>query len=349
MTPLVYVYAVLDAARGEWGAVSLELPSGIEALPVRLLAAGPLAAAVSDVPSAEFDEAPLNAHVRDLAWLGPRALAHQQVNAALLESAEALLPLAFGAVFRAKEGVRAFLDRERGELLERLQHVRGRGEWVVAVRRDEAAALADLERSEPALASLIDTASASAPGRAYLLRKRVEEARARRSASVMPSPSPSRAGRRAGGRERDDRAARGADRRSRAATRPAHPRRDIRRTACVTKGERGTRSMPVERAPGGTSLIDVLDRILDKGIVIDAWVRVSLVGIDLITVEARIVVASIDTYLRYAEAMGITAPVARPPVGTAIRDELAPGEELSASVTPEGETTITRTRARPRP
>ena len=69
---------------------------------------------------------------------------------------------------------------------------------------------------------------------------------------------------------------------------------------------------PVERAPGGTSLIDVLDRVLDKGIVLDAWVRVSLVGIDLITDEARVVVASIDTYLRYAEAMGITAPIARP-------------------------------------
>ncbi len=72
--------------------------------------------------------------------------------------------------------------------------------------------------------------------------------------------------------------------------------------------------MAVERAPGGTSLIDVLDRILDKGIVVDAWVRISLVGIDLITVEARIVVASIDTYLKYAEAVGITAPVSRPAV-----------------------------------
>jgi gas vesicle structural protein len=63
--------------------------------------------------------------------------------------------------------------------------------------------------------------------------------------------------------------------------------------------------MPVERAPGGSSLIDVLDRILDKGIIIDAWVRISLVGIDLITVEARVVVASIDTYLRYADALGL--------------------------------------------
>ena len=67
--------------------------------------------------------------------------------------------------------------------------------------------------------------------------------------------------------------------------------------------------MPVERASGGSSLIDVLDRVLDKGIVIDAWVRVSLVGIDLITVEARVVVASTDTYLKYSEAVGATTPV----------------------------------------
>ncbi len=70
--------------------------------------------------------------------------------------------------------------------------------------------------------------------------------------------------------------------------------------------------MAVERAPGGSSLIDVLDRVLDKGIVIDAYVRVSLVGIDLVTVEARVVVASIETYLKYSEAVGITAPMARP-------------------------------------
>lgn len=70
--------------------------------------------------------------------------------------------------------------------------------------------------------------------------------------------------------------------------------------------------MAVERSPGGSSLIDVLDRVLDKGIVIDAWVRVSLVGIDLVTVEARVVVASIDTYLKYSEAVGMTAPGSRP-------------------------------------
>jgi len=88
--------------------------------------------------------------------------------------------------------------------------------------------------------------------------------------------------------------------------------------------------MPVERAPGGTSLIDVLDRILDKGIVIDAWVRISLVGIDLITVEARVVVASIDTYLRYAEAIGITAPVSRPAFGPGGREDVLSSAETAA-------------------
>jgi hypothetical protein len=70
--------------------------------------------------------------------------------------------------------------------------------------------------------------------------------------------------------------------------------------------------MAVERVSGGSSLIDVLDRVLDKGIGIDAWVRISLVGIDLITVEARVVVASIDTYLKYADAVGLVGLVSRP-------------------------------------
>jgi hypothetical protein len=91
--------------------------------------------------------------------------------------------------------------------------------------------------------------------------------------------------------------------------------------------------MPVERAAGGTSLIDVLDRVLDKGIVIDAWVRVSLVGIDLITVEARVVVASIDTYLKYSEAVGQAAPASRPTVEARAYEELvAENEALRAEI-----------------
>ena len=51
------------------------------------------------------------------------------------------------------------------------------------------------------------------------------------------------------------------------------------------------------------TLIDVLDRVLDKGIVIDAWARMSVVGIDLVTLEMKVVVASIDTYLMYSDRL----------------------------------------------
>jgi hypothetical protein len=70
--------------------------------------------------------------------------------------------------------------------------------------------------------------------------------------------------------------------------------------------------MAVEKTVASTSLAEVVDRILDKGIVIDAWVRVSLVGIELLAIEARVVVAGVDTYLKYAEAVGLTASAAAP-------------------------------------
>jgi gas vesicle structural protein len=55
--------------------------------------------------------------------------------------------------------------------------------------------------------------------------------------------------------------------------------------------------------PSPSGLADVIDTILDKGLVIDAYIRVSLVGIEVLTIDARIVVASVDTYLRFAEAV----------------------------------------------
>ena len=70
--------------------------------------------------------------------------------------------------------------------------------------------------------------------------------------------------------------------------------------------------MTIATQPGGgnstrpqpSGLADVIDTILDKGLVIDAYVRVSLVGIEVLTIDARIVIASVDTYLRFAEAVG---------------------------------------------
>jgi hypothetical protein len=91
--------------------------------------------------------------------------------------------------------------------------------------------------------------------------------------------------------------------------------------------------MAVERASGGSSLIDVLDRVLDKGIVIDAWVRVSLVGIDLITVEARVVVASIETYLKYSEAVGQMPAMSAKPIDIKAHEALlAENASLKAQI-----------------
>ena len=70
----------------------------------------------------------------------------------------------------------------------------------------------------------------------------------------------------------------------------------------MTVQAQATQNRYLER-PAPSSLADVVDTILDKGLVIDAYVRVSLVGIELLTIDARIVVASVDTYLRFAQAV----------------------------------------------
>ena len=64
-----------------------------------------------------------------------------------------------------------------------------------------------------------------------------------------------------------------------------------------------TASNYLQRAPSPSGLADVIDVILDKGLVIDAYVRVSVIGIEVLTIDARIVIASVDTYLRFAEAV----------------------------------------------
>jgi Gas vesicle protein len=95
----------------------------------------------------------------------------------------------------------------------------------------------------------------------------------------------------------------------------------------------------VERGSSGSSVIDVLDRVLDKGIVIDAWVRVSLIGIDLVTVEARVVVASIETYMRYSEL------VHRPAMETTVKQ--IPSQRLQVQLA-DGAPSVPKTARRGR-
>ena len=83
---------------------------------------------------------------------------------------------------------------------------------------------------------------------------------------------------------------------------------------------------PVRKMGDSASVAELVGVILDKGIVIDAWTRVPLLGIEILTVEARVVVASIDSYLRYAEAIGLT-PLAAPPPGPQVTSGRQPPSE----------------------
>src|SRR3954471_6841841 len=78
---------------------------------------------------------------------------------------------------------------------------------------------------------------------------------------------------------------------------------DSREVYPMAIATQGTASNYLQRAPSPSGLADVVDLILDKGLVIDAFIRVAVIGIELITIDARIVIASVDTYLRFAEAV----------------------------------------------
>jgi hypothetical protein len=164
---LVYVYAVLTAAGG-----ALE---GIDDAPVRYVSEGDLIAAVSDVPSEDFDEEPLNERVRDMSWLAPRAVAHQDVNYRLHAQADSLIPLAFGTVFRDDDRVRQMLQTGADALQARLAAVGGAAEWVVTLHLLKDPEPDEVAASSPALQALRAEVAASSPGKAHLLRRRLVE------------------------------------------------------------------------------------------------------------------------------------------------------------------------------
>lgn len=79
--------------------------------------------------------------------------------------------------------------------------------------------------------------------------------------------------------------------------------------------------MPVERVPGSSSLIDVLDRVLDKGIVVDGWARISLDGIDVISENARVIVVSSDTHLAFDGSIATSGLAVRPAGSNPLRED----------------------------
>jgi len=164
MSWLRYVYGIArarDAAR-----VASAGLTGIDEKPVGCVVEGALLAATSDVDEAEYGEAALNEHVRDLDWLAARAAQHQAVNGHLLELLGTVLPLSFGAIYRDDERVRQMLSADAEERSAQLTSLAGHAEWVVTVSRDANAPADDAD-----VRALDAQIAASPPGRAFLLDK----------------------------------------------------------------------------------------------------------------------------------------------------------------------------------
>ena len=171
---LIWLYAV---ASGPFGNAT-----GIEGRAVRAIDEGGLVALVSDVPEDAYEQAALDESVRDGEWLTPRATAHQDVNAAAHAAADAVLPVPFGTIYRSDDGVRAMLRERADELRAKLEQVRGRSEWVLALYRDTPRAAEHfskvreaLEHKEPVTAGPSNLPGG--PGRRYLEERKSDSAR----------------------------------------------------------------------------------------------------------------------------------------------------------------------------
>lgn len=173
----LYVYCVGARERlaplvGEAGPEAIEGPS-----PLELVGEGELAAVVSAVPLEDYGEEGLAARLADAAWTATRALRHERAVEHFARRA-AVVPLRFGTIYLRRESVARMLEERGASLRAALARVEGRDEWGVNLFVERGVLAAQVERVSPRLRELAERAAASTPGQAYLLRKKIEAARA---------------------------------------------------------------------------------------------------------------------------------------------------------------------------
>lgn len=134
-----------------------------------------LVAAVSHVPAATFEEEPLNTMLTDLPRLTPLVVRHEEAIRALLPVAAALVPMAFGTVYRNEERVVALLHDQRETLAATLDDVRGKAEWGIKLFAEQSRLLAGAAETSAAAQRLQAELEMAGAGRAYLLRKQREK------------------------------------------------------------------------------------------------------------------------------------------------------------------------------
>jgi hypothetical protein len=179
VSPLLYVYAIVPAIAPARRTLDRATLQGIDGGLLHGVDAADLTAAVSDVAPADFEAEPLNRLVRQVDWLAPRAALHQQVNATLFGLTDAMIPLAFGTIYRDRAGIVTMLESEHQKLLSCLDRVGGKGEWVMSLQRQAETALATVDQHNPAVRDLRERIATGPPGRAYLLSRQIEAVRRR--------------------------------------------------------------------------------------------------------------------------------------------------------------------------
>jgi hypothetical protein len=169
---VIYLYGVVDADAPD----PPDALRGLEDAPVRLVAAGPIAGIIGDVPDDAYSEAALETAVADLEWVGPRGLAHERVLTWFADRGP-VIPLALFSLHAGEDRVRTRLhgDAERFRAL--LARLRGRREWLVRLWREADAPPEAVDAASPALRDLAEQIAAAAPGRRFLLEKKREALR----------------------------------------------------------------------------------------------------------------------------------------------------------------------------
>jgi Gas vesicle synthesis protein GvpL/GvpF len=168
-----YVYCIAEsAATSQLPADSL--PAAIEDdATLEWVSVNTLAALVSRVPRATYNEESLSEHLTDATWTAIRAMRHETVVEYVAKRAS-VVPLRFGTIYLEREGIERMLSEKARELEEIIEHLRGREEWGVNVYCDRAVLLASITSVSPVLRELVERAQQASPGQSYLMQKKID-------------------------------------------------------------------------------------------------------------------------------------------------------------------------------
>ena len=150
------------------------LPAAIEEdAKLEWVAVNSLAALVSEVPRATYNEESLADHLTDATWTAIRAMRHETVVEYIAKRVT-VIPLRFGTIYLERSGVEQMLTDKSRDFQQIIEQLRGREEWGVNVYVDRAALLSSITSVSPVLRDMVQKAEQSSPGQSYLLQKKIE-------------------------------------------------------------------------------------------------------------------------------------------------------------------------------